>query len=128
MLTMVLGGLWHGAAWPFVLWGFFHGVGAVHRARVGGAGEVPGWLRWLVTFHLVVFGWILFRSTTSSSPATTSRACSTPGPATLFTVPVALMILVVIGLQLLPERDGRAGAGAHRAVTARVARVRGSRW
>ena len=28
MLTMLLGGLWHGAAWTFVLWGAFHGVGA----------------------------------------------------------------------------------------------------
>ena len=41
MLTMVLGGLWHGAAWPFVLWGFFHGDVPVHRARVARAGEAP---------------------------------------------------------------------------------------
>ena len=40
----------------------------------------------------------------STRPASSSRACSQPGSATLFTLPVALMILVVIGLQLLPER------------------------
>ena len=67
--------------------------------------KFPAWLRWFVTFHLVVFGWILFRSTEPrGGRRATSRACCEPGSATLFTVPVALMILVVIGLQLLPER------------------------
>src|SRR5439155_10020960 len=62
LITMVLGGLWHGAAWPFVLWGLFHGLGLVGEHAVGGRLHAPGWLRWAVTFHLVVFGWILFRS------------------------------------------------------------------
>ena len=37
MLTMLLGGLWHGAAWPFVIWGGIHGVGARRRARAARA-------------------------------------------------------------------------------------------
>ena len=36
MITMVLGGLWHGAAWPFVLWGAFHGTGLVVEHALGG--------------------------------------------------------------------------------------------
>jgi alginate O-acetyltransferase complex protein AlgI len=46
MLTMLLGGLWHGANWTFIVWGFLHGLGlAVHRlwtARIGGPGSVLG--------------------------------------------------------------------------------------
>ena len=64
MITMVLGGLWHGAAWTFVLWGALHGAGARRRARARGRGSrlPPSWLRWLITFNLVVLGWILFRA------------------------------------------------------------------
>src|SRR3954453_21770288 len=61
-ITMVLGGLWDGAAWTFVLWGAFHGGGLVAEHALGGRIRAPGWLRWLVTLNLVVFGWILFRS------------------------------------------------------------------
>src|SRR3954470_8315484 len=64
MLTMLLGGLWHGAAWNFVLWGGFHGAGLVTEHALGRARveRVPVWLRWFVTFHLICFGWILFRA------------------------------------------------------------------
>ena len=41
MLTMVLGGLWHGAAWPFVLWGCFHGTCLCIEHALARAGEVP---------------------------------------------------------------------------------------
>jgi alginate O-acetyltransferase complex protein AlgI len=66
LLTMVLGGLWHGAAWTFVLWGAFHGVWlAVHRLVTElfpGPPRTPRWLRSVVTFHLVCLGWVLFRA------------------------------------------------------------------
>ena len=65
MITMVLGGLWHGAAWPFVLWGCYHGAGLVTEHALRGRVRAPHWVRWLVTFHLIVLGWILFRSQTS---------------------------------------------------------------
>jgi hypothetical protein len=103
MLTMVLGGLWHGAAWTFVLWGAFHGVGLVTEHALGDrVRRVPVWLRWLVTFHLVVFGWILFRSQSVALVGTFLGRLFMPGPATLWSAPVVLAIVVVIGLQLLP--------------------------
>jgi len=70
---MVLGGLWHGASWPFVLWGAYHGAllvlqrlldpvlawgaprGPVGRALWRGAGVV-------LTFHAVCLGWVMFRA------------------------------------------------------------------
>ncbi|ADV43112.1 MBOAT family protein [Bacteroides helcogenes] len=71
IITMFLGGLWHGASWNFVLWGMLHGVAlAVHKFWMGIAGRKKGThsrgiLRFfdiLVTFHFVCFCWIFFRN------------------------------------------------------------------
>ena len=104
LLTMVLGGLWHGAAWTFVAWGAFHGVGLVAEHALRGRLRAPVWLKWLVTFHLVVFGWILFRSQTLGMAGTFLGRLVVPGPATLWTWPVVAAVVVVIGLQLTPGR------------------------
>ena len=68
MLTMVLGGLWHGASWNFVIWGALHGGAlAVNRAwqrRDGKTFTTPRILAIVVTFHFVCFAWIFFRSPT----------------------------------------------------------------
>jgi len=76
IVTMLLGGLWHGAAWTFVLWGLFHGVGLAifHgwqtlRSKINPTGQplLPAWISvWIgraVTLLFVVVGWVLFRST-----------------------------------------------------------------
>ena len=104
MITMVLGGLWHGAAWTFVLWGAYNGLGLIAEHALGGRIRTPTWLRWLVTFNLIVFGWIVFRSQSLSLLGVFLSRLVTPGPATLWTAPVLLAIIVVVGLQLLPER------------------------
>jgi alginate O-acetyltransferase complex protein AlgI len=104
LITMVLGGLWHGAAWPFVLWGAFHGAGLIAEHALGGRLRAPGWLRWLVTFHLIVLGWILFRSQSLDLAGSFFSRLVVPGASTLWSVPVVLAIVTVIGLQLLPER------------------------
>ncbi len=66
MITMLLGGLWHGAAVGFVLWGAYHGALLVLQRVVGERLvrriAVPLWLRRLLTFHLICLGWILFRA------------------------------------------------------------------
>lgn len=85
MLTMVLGGLWHGAAWTFVLWGVFHGAWlVVHRRmepflkRIAPEDPVHAvcWtgLRIVVTFHLVCLGWLLFRASSLEQGAGMLRA------------------------------------------------------
>jgi D-alanyl-lipoteichoic acid acyltransferase DltB (MBOAT superfamily) len=64
MLTMVLGGLWHGANWTFVVWGALHGAFLIiaHFMRAGGLPQGPFWLRVLVTNLVVMFAWIFFRA------------------------------------------------------------------
>jgi D-alanyl-lipoteichoic acid acyltransferase DltB (MBOAT superfamily) len=77
MLTMLLGGLWHGAAWTFVAWGAFHGVIITATHFLGGlplfANIVAGKSRlltiakWAFTFYLVLIGWVLFRANSIDS-------------------------------------------------------------
>jgi alginate O-acetyltransferase complex protein AlgI len=102
MITMVLGGLWHGAAWGFVLWGALHGCCLVVEHQLRGRVHAPAWLRWLIVFHVVVLGWILFRSESLSLAADFISRLAVPGPATLWTPAVVLAVVAVIGLQLLP--------------------------
>lgn len=73
MATMTLGGLWHGAAWNFVLWGIYQGaLLGIHRALTGRAPENPEprgifgrLMRWAwiaIFFQVVCYGWLLFRA------------------------------------------------------------------
>src|SRR5580704_18211303 len=70
MITMLLGGIWHGANWTFLIWGAMHGLALTvdHRwqrskafARLEGNGFYQA-IAWIVTFHFVCFAWIFFRS------------------------------------------------------------------
>ncbi len=116
-ITMLLGGLWHGAAWTFVLWGVLHGVGLIIEHMWAGRVRLPGWLRWLVTFHVVVFGWIIFRSPSLGAVGTFLSRLAKPAGATLVSPEVLAALLVVVGLQVLPERPVEA-------LQLRIARVR----
>lgn len=71
IITMFLGGLWHGASWNFVLWGVLHGVAlAVHKFWMSLTGRKKGeqshgirrFFGVVVTFHFVCFCWIFFRN------------------------------------------------------------------
>ena len=68
MITMTLGGLWHGASWTFVIWGILHGlaVSAVHTAREvlhwTWLSRMPRWVGVLLTFHFVTVAWVFFRA------------------------------------------------------------------
>src|SRR5258705_9346136 len=72
IIVMLLGGLWHGIGWPFVLWGLLHGVGLTTlrtfqtvRQKIQGKRPVTQWGRYLsifVTFHFVCLTWIFFRA------------------------------------------------------------------
>jgi len=64
-ITMLLGGLWHGAAWGFVVWGALHGAWlAAHRAlfRDRAGPRLPAALSVVLTFHAVCAAWVFFRA------------------------------------------------------------------
>lgn len=68
MITMLLGGLWHGASWTFVIWGALHGsyliINHAIRRLLGNRQNVAiSFLGWLLTFMAVVVAWVFFRAT-----------------------------------------------------------------
>jgi D-alanyl-lipoteichoic acid acyltransferase DltB (MBOAT superfamily) len=102
MITMTLGGLWHGAAWGFVLWGVLHGVCLVVERLLRGRVNLPVWARWAIVFNIVVFGWILFRAENLDLAVAFIKQLTVPGAATLWTPVTVGAVVVVIGFQLLP--------------------------
>ncbi|HZC13111.1 MAG TPA: MBOAT family O-acyltransferase, partial [Thermoleophilaceae bacterium] len=103
MITMTLGGLWHGAAWGFVLWGALHGACLVIERLLSGRVKAPPvWLRWAIVFHVVVFGWILFRAENLDLVGTFLSQLTEPGEATLWEPVTVAAVVAVIGFQLLP--------------------------
>jgi alginate O-acetyltransferase complex protein AlgI len=70
ILTMAIGGLWHGASWTFLMWGLWHGTGLAAQRwwQVMRGNPKPSahpatrFLKGVVTFHFVLLGWIFFRA------------------------------------------------------------------
>ena len=63
MFTFLIGGLWHGAGWTFVLWGFLHGLALViHRLWTKTKIRLPVVISWYLTFNFVVITWVFFRA------------------------------------------------------------------
>jgi alginate O-acetyltransferase complex protein AlgI len=114
MITMLLGGLWHGAAWTFVIWGALQGIYLIgHRLwadapnpviqQIRNRPEWP-WAARILMFHAVCFGWIFFRAPSFGIAFSMLRGLLTPGSATLATVPVVLMLILGIFGQYSPRR------------------------
>lgn len=63
VITMLLGGLWHGAAWTFVAWGGLHGIAlAINGAWARSGRHLPWLAGWTITTLFVLVGWVLFRA------------------------------------------------------------------
>ena len=82
LLTFVLGGLWHGAAWTFVCWGALHGVGlCVVRLWRRTGWRLPGPAAWGLTFAFVVVAWVFFRAHSLTDAWAMVRAMAGSAPA-----------------------------------------------
>jgi alginate O-acetyltransferase complex protein AlgI len=107
MLTMLLGGLWHGAAWTFVVWGGIHGAGLCIERALGYRPETARarWLGRIVTFHVVCFAWIFFRADSFARAGQVLERLFTAWgqPSPLVTTSVVLAILVgIVGQYIRP--------------------------
>ncbi len=124
MATMLVGGLWHGAAWKFVFWGGMHGLGlAVHKATTPYLGawsdtRAARALAWLMTMSFVACLWVFFRADTWQDSVLVVRQVFVggwPGIDGLRAFASARMLwlvlmLVIIGAHALPE-GSRASLG-----------------
>jgi alginate O-acetyltransferase complex protein AlgI len=104
MITMLLGGLWHGAAWGFILWGAIHGIALVVEHQFRGKVRLPKPLAWFLVFNIVCLAWIPFRAPDLNLASAYYARLLDWGPATLWTAPIVIITFLVIGLQLLPSR------------------------
>lgn len=117
-LTMLIGGLWHGAAWKFVFWGAMHGAGlAVHKFCKPVLQKIPdNWftifISWLITYIYVSLLWVFFRAADFASSVTIIKNIFIDFyPQQLIEFPVqrpqwCVMMLILIICHFLPERWG----------------------
>lgn len=101
MITMTLGGLWHGAAWTFVIWGFLHGLAlSVQRWFSNQPNRsLPAPAGWVLTLLVVLVGWVLFRSSDLSSACTMLLRMFTMAPGIAWYPPLALLALTCLVLE-----------------------------
>jgi alginate O-acetyltransferase complex protein AlgI len=93
MLTMLIGGMWHGAGWTFLIWGGYHGVLLVAHRLVPSWDLLPAWMRRILMFALVTIGWVFFRSRDLSMAMTLLTTMFSPRAGTW---PAAMQGLVVL--------------------------------
>ena len=118
MLTMLLGGLWHGASWNFVIWGGLHGVALIvhkawrsllgkHAAAVDGSrlGALAGWV---LTMSLVLVGWIFFRAAGLANATTMLARIGTwdTGGVRLLSPQIFMALAMVGGAHLCVSKNG----------------------
>lgn len=133
MITMLLGGLWHGASWSFMMWGGLHGLYLILH-KIWSSTPLSRWLNesnsavrvlwqivaWTLTFHAVCLAWCFFRLTVFAESIECVRKCVQFDPSRMwsgtYTDPSVLMALSSYAAILLVARAGKSlsGAGAFR--------------
>ncbi len=63
MITFLVGGIWHGAGWTFIFWGFLHGIALIiHRIFTYSGIRISRFLAWFITFNFINISWVFFRA------------------------------------------------------------------
>ena len=113
-ITMLLGGLWHGASWTFVIWGALHGFYLITHRLWSGLRWTPivrlrqsntwRWIARLLLFHAVCVGWVFFRANSFANAFTVFHQLTVPGAFTLAAAPVMLALFFGLLGQFQPLR------------------------
>ncbi len=112
LIVMMLGGLWHGASWTFVLWGTLHGlllVGHVYWKRLDLVilpSPLGRRMAWFATFIVIVFTWIPFRAPDLATTASVWLSMIGLGPSGFGGMPLSFAVMAlaaVMGCLLLPN-------------------------
>jgi D-alanyl-lipoteichoic acid acyltransferase DltB (MBOAT superfamily) len=115
MLTMLLGGLWHGANWTYVIWGGIHGV-ALAIDRLRGQTKPTRWARFIgvvLTFHLSALAFLIFRAPTMERALDLMRIQFTnvymSAQDRMAFAQLALLVAIPLGVELLQSIRARQG-------------------
>jgi D-alanyl-lipoteichoic acid acyltransferase DltB (MBOAT superfamily) len=114
MLTMLLGGLWHGAAWTFVAWGGLHGLLLVayrawsrstwHELIALHNSTAWRWISRILMFHAVCAGWVFFRASSFEIAFDVFGRLAVPAAVTLASAPVCIVLFLGLAGQYMPSR------------------------
>ena len=97
MITFIIGGIWHGAGWTFVFWGFLHGGGLiVHRLWQKTGLKLPDVIAVILTFNFVNIAWVFFRAPTWTDATNVLSAMFGAGK------PLSLSVTVLTDVYALP--------------------------
>jgi D-alanyl-lipoteichoic acid acyltransferase DltB (MBOAT superfamily) len=123
---MILGGLWHGAAWTFVLWGAFQGLALVVARTIQDLASragvtVPRGLTWprvalgVVMFHVTCYGWLIFRAESVAQIGRFTTLLVTdlrPGPSTIrsLVIPFVEIVTPLLLIHIYQARRGSESA------------------
>jgi alginate O-acetyltransferase complex protein AlgI len=102
-ITMLLGGLWHGASWNFVIWGAYHGTLLLTYRRFAASWDrIPAAVRQGLMFLFAVIGWVFFRATTMGMASAILQRMFVPVPGTLVpNVALAVPLIVIAAIWAL---------------------------
>ena len=118
MLTMLLGGLWHGASWNFVIWGGLHGVALIvhkiwrwmlgKKAEAFDSSRLGSLAGWALTMALVLAGWIFFRAAGLGNATTMLSRILTwdAGGVRLLSPQIFMALAMVAGAHLCVSKNG----------------------
>lgn len=116
MITMLLGGLWHGAAWNFVIWGAFHGILLIGFRLCGirskpTAGSMRWWIQVFGMFQVTCIGWLIFRAGSFEQLISLGSSLGSTWQVTEFAAQTLWCLVVfclpVMCMQLLEEFSNR---------------------
>ncbi len=116
MITMLLGGLWHGASWMYVLWGAWNGLFlAITRFFVGNLAKdyekqpfrLKHFIGWLVTMQIVFVGFVFFRCVTLKDAILTLRQLYFPEPGIQWLYPFAIIAVLIIAVLHVLKHKGK---------------------
>jgi len=115
IVTMAIGGLWHGANWTFLIWGVLHGIGVAASQLLGRYAprwiRPPRWISILITFHVVVLLWVLFRAPTLATAMIVLNGClggaTFDGASAFAAGHIYEIVMILVFFLVHPWDDGR---------------------
>lgn len=106
LITMVLGGLWHGANWTFIIWGAIHGFALVIERtlkQILNIENLPKFLSILITFHIVCLAWIFFRAPNFAIAIEYIHSMFGQSGETSLSPYILFLIFIGLGMNFLPN-------------------------
>ena len=110
MVTMVVSGFWHGAAWNFIIWGALNGLGSIISPRSDKStwyGKVPRIIRQLATFLFITVTWVFFRLETTQEAWEVLRRCVSGAEGTTIIPWIPLMMIFAVWAWQLVYASGK---------------------